>query len=1194
MFGPETKVSTSEVKPTALQESKSTQKSAAYSFKTFKGLITDAPYDAAYCAIHRGDGIHIPKQSRQNFRRLVGEIKSLNAAERTLFKIWREKIVPQFTLKHATRKIEFDTLEPLALRQQKGGNVLNSHTLGGEERRHTSYFVLGIGSQHPTPKFIGSATENDTIILQVGKIAAELREKNSKTLHDNVNINLWKVSKLLNGFFIAGHIVQYQRSEELPPVVFGGIERQVCFNNDRMEKTYHYRNLKDNSQTSRTVKYTDEIFAADKNLNSIFDALFFQFILELRYLGLELSNEDQLITVFQILFPSWVYPEAQVPQAIPLKETKDLNITPYLQLQKRTEVTCLLQRRWFLAATKGDVAELKTCLQEANELSIALLNAVNEMYSSALMVAIHFRNPAASNFLLSVGIDITIFNKYQEDALIVAASVNDLKIAKELINGVLNPHLKLVKHKILPNMPKLLEVIVTRGLLEFLKFILDNFTIPTNCAILDTVAVAHVSDEVREKMFSLLLESKVDINVRNKYDGSTALIEAARNNKPPLVKKLVECKADLNCTPYSGDDKGETALHIAAKAGYVEVVRCLASAKGIDLEALNLQGDSPYFSVVAEINRIQQDLHALQDVVETKNDGFSDELDNLRAIADEIKKCKEKTERVAQLTAHLEQMQMIKAELERLGVNVKPPVKTLAQKASNQKYNCVALVVGMLHGEPAVVIGRRFNPITSQPHGFYVLPGGGIDSRDESAVAAVLRELKEETGIIAQPDEAKQLHAFEVTYPNQEGYTYARTQFFLIDLGSKLNDIKPKSGSDLTSVTILPWKYIKEELYSAGEEKESKPFTGYFYNRVRLAQSNALLIKSVFKNSKPDKPLTVILSAEEQQELNAALELESTKGYLQFLDFSHENDRVKLKELVAQGFDIVGSHVIVTACQYNFAVVPFLIEELGADVNKLHQATLTTPLIGAVEGGHFTLAKILIEQYKADIMLGKSGRSVFMAALKRGNFEFVAYLLAKKKGRLPQDIAGPLMVTAIFRGRGEIVRKLLAENVLDLNQSYSKVSRPEEYPFSTPVTPLMEAATSGQFNLVALLLEHGASVYLAGDSSKSIFAALKTYVAIFINREQRRDAIKDYSSAEIAQYMRLYDRHYPQQYEDYKPILQLIIAAAKKNLNQYFAEDLQQLEASLTELEKMRSAMNTTTALESKGDSKAEQPKLGL
>jgi ankyrin repeat protein len=89
-----------------------------------------------------------------------------------------------------------------------------------------------------------------------------------------------------------------------------------------------------------------------------------------------------------------------------------------------------------------------------------------------------------------------------------------------------------------------------------------------------------------EPVVKLLLEAKADVNAKDEYRG-TALHRAAANRYEAVVKLLLEAKADVNAK----NDYRETALHKAARNGHEVVVKLLLEAKA-DVNAKDEYGET--------------------------------------------------------------------------------------------------------------------------------------------------------------------------------------------------------------------------------------------------------------------------------------------------------------------------------------------------------------------------------------------------------------------------------------------------------------------------------------------------------------------------------------------------------------------------------------------------------------------------
>lgn len=91
------------------------------------------------------------------------------------------------------------------------------------------------------------------------------------------------------------------------------------------------------------------------------------------------------------------------------------------------------------------------------------------------------------------------------------------------------------------------------------------------------VALEDVAFEKRPQIIQLLSEKGIDVQVR----GTTALHHAVWQEDEGSVNALLTCGVDVNVV----NDKGETALHLAARKGNREFLQLLCEQPGINLNA---------------------------------------------------------------------------------------------------------------------------------------------------------------------------------------------------------------------------------------------------------------------------------------------------------------------------------------------------------------------------------------------------------------------------------------------------------------------------------------------------------------------------------------------------------------------------------------------------------------------------------
>ncbi|XP_028665361.2 POU domain class 2-associating factor 1 [Erpetoichthys calabaricus] len=90
------------------------------------------------------------------------------------------------------------------------------------------------------------------------------------------------------------------------------------------------------------------------------------------------------------------------------------------------------------------------------------------------------------------------------------------------------------------------------------------------------------------------------------HHGKTPLLVAVTANQPYIVHDLLMLGADIN----SVDDKGQTAIHLAATYGYLEVIQVLLSlATNINLEVLDFEGHTPLHCAVLTHNMMHHELN---------------------------------------------------------------------------------------------------------------------------------------------------------------------------------------------------------------------------------------------------------------------------------------------------------------------------------------------------------------------------------------------------------------------------------------------------------------------------------------------------------------------------------------------------------------------------------------------------------
>jgi ankyrin repeat protein len=85
-------------------------------------------------------------------------------------------------------------------------------------------------------------------------------------------------------------------------------------------------------------------------------------------------------------------------------------------------------------------------------------------------------------------------------------------------------------------------------------------------------------------MHAMEVQLHNDVNAKDKYE-EAVLFDAVRSNDSGLVKKLIECKVNLNIQ----DNDGRTVLHLAAYRGNTDAVK-LFLQKGAHVNIKNTEG----------------------------------------------------------------------------------------------------------------------------------------------------------------------------------------------------------------------------------------------------------------------------------------------------------------------------------------------------------------------------------------------------------------------------------------------------------------------------------------------------------------------------------------------------------------------------------------------------------------------------
>jgi uncharacterized protein len=159
--------------------------------------------------------------------------------------------------------------------------------------------------------------------------------------------------------------------------------------------------------------------------------------------------------------------------------------------------------------------------------------------ATALLWAAHWNDLETADLLIRAGANVNAANDLRVTPLSLACTNGNAALVEHLLNAVANP----------------------------------NTPIATGETPLMTCASTGTTEAVR-----LLIARGADVNAKEPSQNQTALMWAAAERHPDVVRTLIEHRADLQARTR----KGFTALHFAAREGDLESARLLLAA-GVDI-----------------------------------------------------------------------------------------------------------------------------------------------------------------------------------------------------------------------------------------------------------------------------------------------------------------------------------------------------------------------------------------------------------------------------------------------------------------------------------------------------------------------------------------------------------------------------------------------------------------------------------
>ncbi|XP_067650463.1 ankyrin repeat domain-containing protein 50-like [Haliotis asinina] len=124
-----------------------------------------------------------------------------------------------------------------------------------------------------------------------------------------------------------------------------------------------------------------------------------------------------------------------------------------------------------------------------------------------------------------------------------------------------------------------------------------------------------------ERVKRIICGDLVEVNIRDKRNGRTPLMVAAKKGRKEVVDFLMSVGASVS----QADDEGNTILDWACKGGHVDIVKRLVSEYSVDVNRKTKTGQTPLMTVALLGHRDMFDVLVSEgaDVYQVDNDDFS-------------------------------------------------------------------------------------------------------------------------------------------------------------------------------------------------------------------------------------------------------------------------------------------------------------------------------------------------------------------------------------------------------------------------------------------------------------------------------------------------------------------------------------------------------------------------------------------